>query len=109
MRAELGRWEEVSADLLGKYSTQLAVNVPLQDTEKLFKSCLRVDSEWRTVSKLMEKWLLHEPSKTILDRNFNYEMALISLTSKDFDRARFYADRETSELLRSWLNLTKLS
>jgi hypothetical protein len=44
-----------------------------------------------------------------LDKNFNYEMALISLTCKDFDRARFFIDRETTELLTKWKNLTKLT
>jgi hypothetical protein len=36
-------------------------------------------------------------------------MALISLTCKDFDRARFFIDRETTELLTKWMNLTKLT
>jgi hypothetical protein len=36
-------------------------------------------------------------------------MALIALTCKDFDRARFYIDRETNELLTKWKNLTKLT
>ena len=48
-------------------------------------------------------------SKAYIDKNFNYEMALIALTCKDFDRARFYIDRETNELLSKWRNLTKLT
>jgi hypothetical protein len=48
-------------------------------------------------------------SKALLDKNFNYELAFIALTSKDYDRARFYLDKETTELLSSWKNLTKLS
>lgn len=48
-------------------------------------------------------------SKAYLDKNFNYELAMVALTSKDFDRARFYIDRETIELLTKWKNLTKLS
>lgn len=57
----------------------------------------------------MERWQLDDISKAYLDKNFNYEMALISLTCKDFDRARFYIDRETTELLTKWKNLTKLT
>jgi hypothetical protein len=34
---------------------------------------------------------------------------MVALTCKDFDRARFYLDRETTELLTKWKNLTKLS
>ena len=48
-------------------------------------------------------------SKAYLDKNFNYEIAIVALTSKDYDRARFYLDRETNELLAQWRNLTKLS
>jgi hypothetical protein len=48
-------------------------------------------------------------SKALLDKNFNFELALVALTAKDYDRARFYLDRETTELLTSWKNLTKLS
>ena len=36
-------------------------------------------------------------------------MAMIALTCKDYDRARFYLDRETNELLSQWKNMTKLS
>ena len=48
-------------------------------------------------------------SKALLDKNFNFELALVALTSNDYDRARFYLDREISELLTQWKNLTKLS
>jgi hypothetical protein len=48
-------------------------------------------------------------SKAYLDKNFNYELALVSLTLRDYDRARFYLDKETNELIQSWKNLTKLS
>ena len=34
---------------------------------------------------------------------------MIALTCKDFDRARFFIDRETVELLTKWKNLTKLT
>ena len=54
-------------------------------------------------------WQMDDVSKAYLDKNFNYEMALIALTCKDFDRARFYIDRETTELLTKWRNLTKLT
>jgi len=54
-------------------------------------------------------WTLDDGSKAYLDKNFNYEMAIISLTYKDFDRARFFIDRETTELLTKWKNLTKLT
>ena len=34
---------------------------------------------------------------------------MLSLTQLDYDRARIYVERESSELLNQWKNLTKLS
>ena len=38
-------------------------------------------------------------SKSMLEKNFNYELAMLFLTQLDYDRARIYIERETSELL----------
>jgi hypothetical protein len=57
----------------------------------------------------VEFWQLDDVSKAYLNKNFNYELAMIALTAKDFDRARFFIDRETIELLTKWKNLTKLT
>jgi hypothetical protein len=57
----------------------------------------------------VEFWQLDDISKAYLNKNFNYELAMIALTAKDFDRARFFIDRETIELLTKWKNLTKLT
>lgn len=75
----------------------------------MIKAQLRVDQHWSSLSKQVERWQLDDVSKAYLDKNFNYELALIALTCKDFDRARFYVDRETNELLAKWRNLTKLT
>ena len=84
-------------------------DIPFQQAEKLIKAQIRVDQYWSSLSKQVERWQLDDISKAYLDKNFNYEMALIALTCKDFDRARFYIDRETNELLAKWRNLTKLT
>lgn len=42
------------------------------------------------ITKRVEDWQSDKLSKAYLDKNFNYEMALIALTCKDYDRARFY-------------------
>jgi hypothetical protein len=48
-------------------------------------------------------------SKNILEKNFSYELSMFFLTQLDYDRARIYIEREASELLSQWKNLTKLS
>ena len=75
----------------------------------MIKAQIRVDQYWGNLSKQVERWQVDDISKAYIDKNFNYEMALIALTCKDFDRARFYIDRETNELLSKWRNLTKLT
>jgi hypothetical protein len=48
-------------------------------------------------------------SKQILEKNFSYELAMVFLTQRDYDRATIYIERESNELLTQWKNLTKLS
>ena len=68
-----------------------------------------MDQHWSALAHQVEAWQRDEASKVYLDKNFNYELAMIALTCKDFDRARFFIDRETVELLSKWKNLTKLT
>jgi hypothetical protein len=109
--AELLKWDVIALEL----TSDPAVNqkqlreLPYHQAENLIKAQIRVDEYWSNLSKQVERWQLDDISKAYLDKNFNYEMALISLTCKDFDRARFFIDRETTELLTKWKNLTKLT
>ncbi len=65
----------------------------------MIKAQIRTDDYWNNLTKQIELWQ-HDPiSKAYLDKNFNYELAMSALTCKDYDRARFYLDKETSELL----------
>jgi ribosome assembly protein YihI (activator of Der GTPase) len=50
-----------------------------------------------------------ESSKSLIEKNFSYELAMLFLTQLDYDRARIYIDKECGELLNQWKNLTKLS
>ena len=65
----------------------------------MIKAEIRTDDYWSVLATQIEYWNSDSISKAYLDKNFNFELAIVSLTSKDFDRARFYIDRETSELL----------
>jgi len=57
----------------------------------------------------MQMWQDDALSKQQLDRRFNYEQAMMFVTARDFDRARFYINREANDLLNQWKDLTKLS
>lgn len=112
-QAELLKWEDIAQEMTrGEGAAPLRQqlrDIPFQQAEKMIKAMIRVDQYWGELAKQVERWQLDDISKAYLDKNFNYELALIALTCKDFDRARFYIERETSELLAKWRNLTKLS
>ena len=57
----------------------------------------------------MVTWQNDGNSKAYLDRRFNFEQALMFITVRDFDRARFYINKEGNDLLAQWKDLTKLS
>jgi len=70
---------------------------------------LRSEGQWESLSKLVKLWMQDDFSKAMMEKNFSYELAMLSLTQLDYDRARIYVERESSELLNQWKNLTKLS
>lgn len=94
---------------MGQRDSKSLRDIPFHQAESLIRAELRVDQYWGPLAHQVEAWQRDEASKVYLDKNFNYELAMIALTCKDFDRARFFIDRETVELLTKWKNLTKLT
>jgi hypothetical protein len=45
----------------------------------------------------------------MLDKKFNFEQALLFITESDFDRARFFINKEANDLISQWQDMTKLS
>ena len=91
------------------YNRKQLRDIPYLHAEKMIKSQIRVNKYWLNPREQVEMWQVDEISKAYIDKNLNYEMALVALTCKDFDRATFYIDRETTEPLSKWKNLTKLT
>jgi len=102
------KWDEIARELAPEATKKLK-DIPFHRAENLIRAQLRVDEFWGSLARQVEVWQRDEISKVYLDKNFNYELAMIALTCKDFDRARFFIDRETVELLTRWKNLTKLT
>lgn len=73
--------------------------IPFAQADKMIRAELRNDDYWANLSNQFDFWGTDPVSKAYLDKNFNYELATLALTSKDYDRARFYLDREITELL----------
>ena len=108
-KAELLKWDEIAKELTETFKNQQLQNIPFQQADKLIRSSLRNDDQWGFLTKRIEYWQHDQISSVYLDKNFNYERAMSFLTALDYDRARFYLDREISELFLQWKNLTKLS
>ncbi|CDW71353.1 dna-dependent protein kinase catalytic subunit [Stylonychia lemnae] len=108
-KAELLKWDELAKDMSEKYHSKQLSEIPFKHAEKMIRAQIRTDEYWNNLTKQIAFWQKDQVSKAYLDKNFNYELAINSLTCKDYDRARFYLDKETNELLSQWKNLTKLS
>lgn len=70
---------------------------------------LRRDQYWVSLNEMIQSWNNDIRSKAYLEQRFNFEQALMQVTAKDFDRARFFINKEESDLICQWQDMTKLS
>ena len=68
----------------------------------MIRAFLRQDQYWETLNKQIQKWHNNPTSKAYLDSRFNFEQALMFITAKDFDRARFFINKEANDLIVQW-------
>lgn len=81
----------------------------MQQSEILIRSLLRKDQNWQRLGKIRQFWLSDPHSSHILDKKFNFEQAILFITESDFDRARFFINKEANDLINQWQDMTKLS
>lgn len=103
-KAELLKWDKMADQLYEthKNSTVKAIyeKQGIKHVEMLVRSMLRSEDHWDKLTEVVRRWLQDdEHSKQILEKNFSYELAMLFLTLLDYDRARIYIEKETSELL----------
>ena len=75
----------------------------------MIRAFLRRDQYWITLNQLIQQWQNDATSKAYLDSRFNFEQALMFVTAKDFDRARFFVNKEANDLIAQWQDMAKLS
>jgi len=75
----------------------------------MIRAFLRRDQYWVTLNQLIQQWQNDATSKAYLDSRFNFEQALMFVTAKDFDRARFFVNKEANDLIAQWQDMAKLS
>jgi hypothetical protein len=70
-----------------------------QQSEVLIRAMLRKDENWTKILAIRNQWLTDPLSQQILDKRFNFEQALLFITESDFDRARFFINKEANDLI----------
>ena len=112
-KAELLKWDQIADELKqlnkGLRLHEIASGSGFKQVDLLIRSQIRCEDHWESLTNQVNEWMTDDYSKTMLERNFNYELAMLFLTQLDYDRARIYVDKEAAELLSQWKNLTKLS
>jgi hypothetical protein len=112
-KAELLKWDQIAAELLqenrGRQLHEIAGASGFKQVDLMIRSQLRSEQHWESLTAQVNLWMKDDYSKSMLEKNFSYELAMLFLTQLDYDRARIYIEREAAELLSQWKNLTKLS
>lgn len=68
----------------------------------MIRAMLRNTSYWTNLNELIQNWNSDVRSKAYLEQQFNFEQALLQVTAKDFDRARFFINKEANDLIQQW-------
>ena len=68
----------------------------------LMKSLIHNEEYWKTMSEYVKVWMDSPSERETLESKYNYELALLSVTHEDLDRARFFLSKEKDLFLKSW-------
>lgn len=107
--ADLLKWDQIADESLKLHKNKQLYELPLQQSEILIRSLLRKDQNWTKLEQIRSGWLADPLSSQILDKKFSFEQALLFITESDFDRARFFINKEANDLISQWQDMTKLS
>lgn len=107
--SELLKWDSIADMAAAQHHSKQLFDIPFQQAETMIRAQLRCESQWQQLTMQMQEWQRDPISKVYLERRFNYEQAMMFVTARDFDRARFYINREANDLLSQWKDLSKLS
>ena len=112
-KSELLKWDQIASELMvvnkEKQLHEIASVSGFKQVDLMIRSQIRSEEHWESLTGQINLWMKDDYSKAMLEKNFSYELAMLFLTQLDYDRARIYIERESSELLSQWKNLTKLS
>ena len=75
----------------------------------MIRAMLRNDKYLIPLNQMIQGWSSDPKSNSQLEQHYNFEQALVHVTSRDYDRARFYINKEANQLIHQWQDMTKLS
>mmetsp|Transcript_20542 Transcript_20542/g.17961 ORF Transcript_20542/g.17961 Transcript_20542/m.17961 type:complete len:86 (+) Transcript_20542:1531-1788(+) len=66
------------------------------------KGLINNDEFWPTMNEYVLAWRGKERSRNVIDQKYGWEVGLLSITQKDFDRAKYFLDLQTKSFLKRW-------
>jgi len=107
--SDLLKWDVIARDSLKLHSKKPLYEIPFQQAQIMMRAMLRRTECWTSLNEMIQGWNGETRSKAYLEQQFNFEQALLQITAKDFDRARFFINKEANDLIGQWQDMTKLS
>ena len=112
--ASLNMWDELlkdtpAAPMATHEDTVSLSGLKDRDAFYLMKSLINKDEYWSTMADYVKVWMSVDSEKEVLESKFNYEVALLSLTQDDLDRARLFLNKEKEGFLRAWKKFNEFS
>ena len=104
-QAMLAEWSDLADDLIeiNKDNLKNFNNLPKKDVQLLIASCFNEEDYWPQITNLINMWIKSDDNvKDFIESKFSYDLALIQITTGDFDRARYYLSIEIEEFIKVW-------
>jgi len=106
--AAMGKWEVIFKETDYPLGTDTAADViPIhtlteRDALYLIKGLIYNDENWPTMNEYVSSWRGSEKIKQFVDSRFSWELAVLAITQKDFDRARYFVEMQKNNFLKKW-------
>lgn len=97
--SDLLKWDIIAKESLSANRGKQLYEISYQQAQIMIRAMLRRDTYWESLNEMIQGWNSNTRSKAYLEQQFNFEQALMQVTAKDFDRARFFINKEANDLI----------
>lgn len=100
--SDLLKWDVIAKESLQNHQSKQLSQIPDQQAQIMIRAMLRREQYWVSLNEMIQNWNNDTRSKAYLEQQYNFEQALMQVTAKDFDRARFFINKESNDLINQW-------